>query len=259
MTKQITPIFAARLLMQDELYAFSSRTIADLFELNKFQASSLLERMVQSGLVARIERGKYLLLGLTHEKMFSNPLYIGCNLVIPVYISFWSALHFHGFTEQVPQTVFLATTRRKKAIAFHGRRYQFVTLKPEAFFGYRREMLAELPVVIADEAKAIIDSLALPEYAGGISEVAKALQNAAADDSLDLSVLIEYAGRLQNGSLSSRLGFLLESLGQTAAGLKASRGPVKLDSHRPMQGAFDKRWQLYINIELAELFPQGVA
>ncbi len=135
MAKQITPISAARLLMQHELYAFGSRTISDLFGLNKFQTSSLLERMVQPGLVARIERGKYLLLGLTHEKMFSNALYIGCNLVIPDYVSFWSSLHFHAFTEQVPQTVFLATTRRKKAITFHATRYQFVTLKPEAFSG----------------------------------------------------------------------------------------------------------------------------
>jgi len=73
--------------------------------------------MEQVGLVARIEQGKFLLLGLTPERVLSNPLYIGCNLITPAYISFWSALHYHGFTEQVPRTTFVATTHRKKEIA----------------------------------------------------------------------------------------------------------------------------------------------
>lgn len=259
MAQQITPISAAQILVQNELFAFNSRTVSALFKLDKFQTLGLLDRMEQSGLVARVEQGKFLLLGLTPEKVLSNPLYIGCNLVTPAYISFWSALHFHGFTEQAPRTTFVATTRRKKEITFRKMGFKFTTLKPEAFFGYRREMLAELPVVVADESKAILDSLNLPQYAGGISEVAKALQIAASEGKLEVPVLIEYAGRLQNGSLSSRLGYLLEILGQDTKDLKASKGPVKLDSHKPAGGVFNQRWQLYINIEKKDLFSQGVA
>ena len=140
MPQQIAPISAARKLTQDELFAFNSRTISALFRLDKFQTRSLLDRMEQSGLVARIEQGKFLLLGLTPEKVLSNPLYIGCNLVTPAYISFWSALHFHGFTEQAPRTTFMATTRRKKDIAFREMNFKFVTLQPLSFFGYRRKI-----------------------------------------------------------------------------------------------------------------------
>ncbi len=87
MTQQITPISAAQKLIQDELFAFNSRTISALFGLDKFQTLSLLDRMERAGLVARIEQGKFLLLGLTPERVLSNPLYIGCNLVTPAYIS----------------------------------------------------------------------------------------------------------------------------------------------------------------------------
>jgi len=258
MPQQITPISAAQKLTQDELFAFNSRTISALFRLDKFQTRSLLDRMEQVGLVARIEQGKFILLGLTPEKVLSNPLYIGCNLVTPAYISFWSALHFHGFTEQAPRTTFVATTRRKKEITFREMHFKFVTLNPKVFFGYWREPLAELPVVVADEPKSILDSLSLSQYAGGISEVAKALQIALSQDSLELPVLLEYAERLQNASLRSRLGYLLELLGQSISSLKAAKGPVKLDPQNPARGSYNKRWKLYVNIKPKDMFPQGV-
>jgi predicted transcriptional regulator of viral defense system len=136
--------------------------------------------------------------------------------------------------------------------------FKFVTLQPQAFFGYRREMLAELPVVVADEPKSILDSLSLPQYAGGISEVAKALQIAVSQGSLKIPVLLEYAERLQNASLRSRLGYLLELLGQSIGRLKPAKGPVKLDPLNPARGSFNNRWKLYVNIEPEDLFPQGV-
>jgi predicted transcriptional regulator of viral defense system len=259
MGQQLTPISAAQKLLQNELLAFNSRTISALFGLDKFQTLSLLDRMEQDGLVVRIEQGKFLLLGLTPERVLSNPLYIGCNLITPAYISFWSALHYHGFTEQVPRTTFIATTRRKKDIAFREMNFKFVTLQPLAFFGYRREMLAELPVVVADESKSILDSLSLPQYAGGLSEVAKALQIALSQGSLEMPLLLEYAERLQNASLRSRLGYLLELLGQSISSLKAAKGPVKLDPQNPARGSYNKRWKLYVNIQLQDLFSQGVA
>jgi len=254
MDQRITPFSVAQTLLNDELFSFTSRTFSALFGLDKFQTHNLLNRMEESGLVVRIERGKFLLLGLTPEKVLSNPLFVASNLATPAYVSFWSALHFHGFTEQVPRTVFIVTTQRKKQITFRDMHFQFVTLKPQHFFGYRREMLADLPIVIADEIKSILDSLALPQYAGGITEVAKAIQIAR----LEMDSVFEYVERLQNASLSSRLGYLLELLDQPVEKLQASKGPVKLDPQRPTRGAFNQRWQLYINVTQEELFPQGV-
>lgn len=258
MSQYISSLSTAQTLLQHGLYAFNSRTVADLFDLDKFQTARLLHRMERDGLVAAVERGKYLLLGLTPEKVLSNPLYIGVSMVSPAYISFWSALHFHGLTEQVPLTVFVATTRRKSQMTFHGTRYQFVTIKPQAFFGYRRELVDDLPILIADEAKTILDSLILPEYAGGIAEAAKALQIAVSEKMLDVNELIAYAVRLKSGSLASRLGYLLELLHQPTEGLPVPQGPVLLDPHQTERGTFHSRWKIYANIPTGELFPQGI-
>jgi hypothetical protein len=43
--------------------------------------------------------------------VLSNPLFAAGHLAAPAYVSYWSALHHDGFTEQVPLTTFVATTR----------------------------------------------------------------------------------------------------------------------------------------------------
>ena len=245
-------ISTARLLQQHELYTFHSATLADLLGLNKVRVAQLLGKMTEAGLTARIEHGKYLLLGLSPEQTLANPLHIASHLVTPSYISFWSALHYYGFTEQSPYTSFVATTRRKSPITFGKLRFQFVCLQPGAFFGYRRQQHAGLPVVIADEVKAVLDSLIFPDYAGGMSEAARALHNAL--EQLDTGTLLEYAALLSNPSLGSRLGFLLELFGKPVDILPVSKGPVKLDPQKPREGAYNARWRIYTNLDVEQLF-----
>lgn len=258
MLQQLTPISTARLLHQRELFAFERRTLADLLGVESSRLSPLLARMEQEGLIARLERGKYLLLGLTPEQTLSNPLFIASHLVTPGYVSFWSALHFHGLTEQAPRRVFVAVTRQKRPLTFRGMTFQFVRLSPHLFFGYRRETLGGLPLVVADEAKAILDSLSLPVYAGGVAEVAKALRTALQEGRVETAQLVEYAQRMGNASLSARLGCLLELLDQPAEGLEAPRGPLVLDPQRPRRGEYLRRWKVYLNLPIQELFPEGV-
>lgn len=254
--KQNNLVATAQILQEHDLFAFESRTLADLLGMNKVKVSQLLSRMETAGLVQRIERGKYLLLGLSPEHVLSNPLFIGCNLVTPAYVSFWSALHSYGFTEQVPRTTFVATTRRKPDLIFHEQYFRFVKLQPAIFFGYRRELQSGLPVVIADEEKAVLDSLRFPEYAGGFAETAKALRNAL--ERLNLATLSEYANRFNSPSLGSRLGYLLELFGVPADQVISARGPVGLDPQRPKIGTYNARWQVYINLPETELLPDEV-
>jgi predicted transcriptional regulator of viral defense system len=211
----------------------------------------LIARLRADGLVDEVERGKYLLLGLDPERVLSNPLFIASHLIAPAYVSYWSALHHYGFTEQVPLTTFVATTRKKRPVSFQGFRFHFVVLKPHKFFGYRRERIGDLPTVVADEAKAIVDSLDLLQHAGGIGEVAKALQVAL--ETVDVPTLIDYANRMENKSLGSRLGYLLESFGQSAEGLVHSVSPVKLDPTRPRTGHTVAPWQIVVNVPEHEL------
>ena len=266
MEEKVSPIYVARQLVQRDLFYFAPSLLTDLFNLDRRQAYRLIARLKDEGLVDEVEKGKYLLLGLEPERVLSNPLFIASHLVAPAYVSYWSALHFYGFTEQVPLTTFVATTKKKRPVTFRhkGRqsgsfqdfRFRFVTVKPHKFFGYRRERVGDLPVVIADEAKAIVDSLDLANYAGGVEEIAKALR--AALDTVEVETLVRYANRVGDKSLGSRMGYLLEALGQPAEKLIRSASPVKLDVSGSRSGETDPRWRVIINVPERSLIPQGV-
>jgi len=251
-----SPISAARWLQARELFYFSPAALADWLSLERSQVYRLVARMRAEGLVTEVEKGKYLLLGLEPERVLSNPLFVASQLVNPAYISYWSALHFHGLTTQAPQMIFCATTRKKRPVTFRGQTFRYVTLQPRKFFGYRREMMGALPVLVADEAKVIVDSLDQPRYAGGLGEVVQALRAALPD--LDLELLADYAARMEDKSLASRLGYLLERLGHPVEGLPISRSPVALDPGQPRQGKFHSRWRVVVNVPLAELLEEGV-
>jgi predicted transcriptional regulator of viral defense system len=256
MAEHLSSTYVAQRLHQLDLFYFTPSLLADLLSLERRQTYRLVARLKDEGLVDEVEKGKYLLLGLEPEQVLSNPLFIASHLVTPAYVSYWSALHYYGFTEQVPLTTFVATTKKKRPVSFRDFRFRFVTIKPHKFFGYRREMLGDLPVVVADEAKAIVDSLDLPHYAGGVTEIAKALQ--AALETVDVLTLVSYANQMEDRSLGSRLGYLLETLGHPVEGLISSVSLIKLDSSRPRIGRTDSRWQVVANISKAEMIPQGV-
>jgi predicted transcriptional regulator of viral defense system len=256
MNGNLSPIYVAQQLRQRDLFYFTPSLLADLFSLDRRRVYRLIARLKDKALITEVEQGKYLLLGLEPEQVLSNPLFIASHVVVPAYVSYWSALHFYGFTEQVPLTTFVATTKKKRPITFHNFRFRFVTVKPRKFFGYRREMIGDLPAVVADEAKAIVDSLDLPNYAGGVGEIAKALR--AALDTVEVETLVRYANRMGDKSLGSRLGYLLEALGRPVEGLIRSDSPVKLDVSGSRSGVTDPRWQVIVNVPERSLIAQGV-
>jgi len=82
--------------------------------------------MEHDGLVARLERGKYVLLGLNAEQALSNPLFLGNHFVIPSNVYFWLALHFYGLIKQASQQVSLAVARPKRLLTWCGITFRFV-------------------------------------------------------------------------------------------------------------------------------------
>lgn len=256
MAEHLDPISIAQQLRQRELFYFTPALVADLFSLDRRRTYRLIGRLKATGLVAEAEKGKFLLLGLEPERVLSNPLFIASHVGSPAYVSYWSALHYYGLTDQVPLITFVATTRKRRPLDFRGLRMRFVAIKPSKFFGYHRELLGELPVLIADEAKAIVDSLDQPRCAGGVGEVARALRRALG--TVATPTLVEYANRMENRALGSRLGYLLATLGQPAEGLHRSATTVPLDPARPLAGPRDATWRVIANLPAGEISAEGV-
>ena len=213
----------------------------------------LLSRLEKRGWVERIEKGKYIIIPLGAEKgeYTLHEFIIGSLLVKPSAIAYWSALNYHGFTEQISNTVFVQTTARKKKqdLRIFGVRYKIVRIKPEKFFGIEKVWIEEFQVSITDREKTVIDCLDKPRYCGGIIEVAKAFR-----EELDTEKLREYALRMNNSAVIRRLGYLCDYFGVDIDLPKPeTRNYILLDPTMPREGHVDSKWKVIINVELEGL------
>ncbi len=172
-------------------------------------------------------------------------------LVSPAAISHWSALHYHGLTDQIPRKVFVLTTtevavprvrkiskKRANEYRIGDTVYQFVQVKPERYFGTQEVWVGEARVTITDPERTLLDGLSTPEYCGDLAEVFHAFQ--VRGDALDVDRIIEYALKLDVAT-AKRLGWVLEQQGGNVGTLErlASlpiNGYRRLDSSGPQKG-----------------------
>lgn len=225
-----------------------------VFDVERGSLRVILSRMEDDGLVERLERGKYLVIPLSARKggYTLNEFVIGSELVEPYAISYWSALNYHGLTEQIPNTVFVQTTSRKKKrdLNVFGVRYLIIKISESKFFGVEKVWIDNVSINITDREKTIVDCLDRPEYCGGVIEVAKALNN----EVYDYDRLSRYAVNMKNSGVIRRLGYLCDYLGIPIV-LPAinSRNYLYLDPTMPKKGVTDRKWRLKVNISLGEL------
>jgi len=243
--------------MAKESQVFSFSQLYQKTHIKKEVLKVILSRMEEKGFIERIEKGKYLIIPLGSEKgkYTLHEFVIASYLVEPYAISYWSALHHYGLTEQIPGTVFVQTPARKKKniLEIFGVNYQIVRVKENKFFGVRKEWIEENPVSITDKEKTIIDCLDKPHYAGGILEAAKALKNG----SLDYNHLSAYAIRIGNFAVIRRLGYLCERMGVPLnLPQPRSKSYLLLDPTMPAKGENDAKWRLIINADT--LLPESL-
>lgn len=228
-------------------------TFNDALEMSNLSTKSLqkvLYRLQQKGAIERIEKGKYLIIPLGAEKgkYTLHEFVIGSLLVEPYSIAYWSALNYYSLTEQIPTTIFIQTNTKKFNInpKVFGIQYKIIKIKKEKMFGIRKEWIEETKINITDKEKTIIDCLDLPQYAGGIIEVAKALKN----NKFDRKKLENYAQRIGNSGVLRRLGYLFELLNIKIKLPKLNiRNYLLLDPTMPNKGPKSAKWRLIINLD----------
>lgn len=217
-----------------------------------------LERLQSKGWIRRIRRGRFAVVPLSSGADRSPQLHefiVAMELASPAVISYWSALNHHSMTEQLPRTVFVATDHpvRRQPGDVLGVTYKIVSLKPDKFFGVMKDWIDETPFSVTDREKTIIDGLDLPQYVGGVHEIAKALIGSW--KLLDEKKLRKYAAKIGNSAVAKRLGLIMETL--VLGNVEALRAAVPLapgfsplDPTMPKRGKYNTRWGLLVNAEI---------
>ncbi len=231
-------------------------TVDDAVKILKEKKSSvtkLLHDSTKNKWLFRLSKGKYLILPLeagVKPEFTEHEFIIASNLIGPSYISYWSALNYYGFTEQVSKTVFVATIKRKREMDILGLKIKFVTINKNKFFGFKKILVNNRPVNIAEKEKVIVDCLDLPRNCGGITEVIKSIGSA--KDELDFEKMEDYAKKMKNRAIINRLGYILELL-SIETKLKPGKYYVFLDPLIRKKIGYDAKWKIIENIPKADL------
>jgi predicted transcriptional regulator of viral defense system len=231
--------------------------IQDAIDVSYDEAKKIANNLVQKCWLDRLKSGTYLIVPLAAGETgeyTEHEFVIASHLADPMYISYWSALNYHGLTEQVPLTVFGATTEQVPTRDIHGVTYTFVTLTDTKFFGYDTLSIAAQQVNVASVEKTLVDCADHPEHCGGIAELAKGL--VAAD--VDGERLAEYLLCLGNGAAIKRIVYVadlfeLDLARRTELVDAFTSGYSKLDPTRGEDGHYASEYRLLTNVPEDEI------
>lgn len=227
----------------------------------------LLHSLAASGWVRRLRNGLYAVDETHRGGPAPHPFAIATALVQPAAISHWSALAYHGLTEQVPRMVTASTTKDvvtprmrsghrdsdpASVWEIDGLAIRYFRVQPAHFWGFDEVWVDEFSRVrITDRERTILDGFLAPEVFGSIAEIMGALEEHLTE--IEVPRLVTYALRYGQAATVKRLGYVLEALGVPAQVLRPLRdAPIHgyrlLDPQGPDEGRNTAAWHLRLNL-----------
>ncbi len=189
------------------------------------------------------------------EDFIVHDFVIASHLDKPYYIGFWSALNYHGLSDQIPKSVFIATNKAKKALAILNTEFVFVQISKNRFTGIEKIDVENQRVNISNVNKTIADCLDHPEHSGGIEEVARAIYFS--HEELNFKKIKGYALKMRNIAILKRLGYILEKTGlleeykDVFKDIQLTKGYPKFDTLSRKKGKYNEKWKLMINVDIS--------
>jgi predicted transcriptional regulator of viral defense system len=236
----------------DEAYSLLSNSSKDAVK-------RMLGNMVKRGLLMRVKEGLYYVIPFEQEpETFMPDWHLLSQYLIgdaEYYVGYFSALQIHSLTTQpnLKEQIVVNKQIKPSTLLVKGVPFQFIYHNEEHFFGNKKTWIDSFnKIQCSDLEKTFIDCLFKPQYAGGITEIAKAIQKS--KDKIDYPKLLDYSKRFNSQAVIKRLGFLLELLeieNPIIDKLQKLRTNsfVALEPSYPKEGKTIFRWAIQQNID----------
>ena len=219
----------------------------------------LLSDMTKRGVIMRIKDGLYHRIPYEQQpdQYFPNWHLTARAIAQPkeYYIGFYSALDIHGLITQPSMTEQVVTYAqiKPKVQKVKNVRFEFITLSEKRFFGYKKHWIDDFHKVnCSDLEKTFLDCLYKPDYAGGITEITKALHKSR--EKLQPMKFQEYLVKFNTQVVYKRLGFIIGTLElfpelQKFIAGKVSSSYAPLDPSLNKHGNYNSKWGIIDNID----------
>lgn len=208
------------------------------------QTKNLLTKLVKNGWLIRIKRGLYAISEMSTRGFLSVSPYRVANLLVQdSYVSFESALHYHGMFDQLTKGVKSVSLKAYHTTALQGIEYRFVKTKPEYYFGWQEAAVENSTVRIATVEKALIDMVNFHKSKYTIDVVIEKIRDHKRD--IDIVQLTHDLAPFSIATIKT-FGFTLDLLGRDSSAL-LKLAHEKRGTHRMFAGdkKFNAKWRLY--------------
>jgi len=206
-------------------------------------AKNVVTRLTHNGWLIRIKRGLYAISDLSNRGFLSlSPSVVANLLVKDSYVSFESALAYHGMFDQLTNKTISISRAQYKSVQLQSVEYSFVKVMEKWFFGWKEVNIDNKTVRMATAEKALIDKIQFHKSKYTVDLVVEKILMY--KGSLDMQKMIEYLGKMSLTTIKT-FGFLFDLLGIDSGKLY---NQVKLKGTHcmlPGDAKFNAKWRLY--------------
>lgn len=237
----------------------SAVTVVDaaaILNIKAAAATKILSRWTKQGWLERVGHGLYVPNPLSSTEVSSSDG--GFAIVSDIigeegYICGWSALMYHGITEQIFHDLSLASFKwsRNKKIKLQKSTCYIYKIHLKDTIGLKVLWHNNKKVFISDMHKTILDILSHPSCGAGFMHVVDCFRNYFNSSDCNIDQILKYAEASKiKGVFYKRLGYLLEVNKGDQTHIDycfahKSSGYSRLDP-KTKEGSFCSRWQLII-------------
>lgn len=230
---------------------FNLEMIRNTGDFSDSEIFQVLRTLIRSEIIIRIERGKYL------KNDFNNEFVIGNFLAPDGGIAYWTALNYHGLTEQFANVIFVQTAKRRSAMVMvNNLKFKLIKINSNKIMGYKVVGFGNHKYKITDVEKTLVDCFDLPQHAGWYQEIIKAFNRA----NINFKKLVKYCKAINNKSVTKRLAYLSELLNKEGLEEFITYAKSILSDEYSLfeidgieKGKYNSRWKLIINIPEKEI------
>ncbi len=188
-------------------YDFLSKalvTIEDFSQsLTKQKRSQLINSLIQDNRLRKIKNGLYASVNPITQDVFANKFEIATALHKDCWVSYHSALEFHGVGNQLYSEVQISCKQQHKAFEFGGLEYIFYT--NQSIDGVMT-LEQNATIRVTDLEKTVVDCLDRIDLAGGLEEIVTTFSGITY---LDEKKLVRYLQNANKKVLFKKAGYLL--------------------------------------------------
>lgn len=226
---------------------------------NVNSAKDLLFNYNKQGLVEQIRRNLYSVTDLANKVAVATKFEIGSHISPSSYLSYHSALEFHGIAHQVFYNLYISSETKFNDFDFGGIHY--VYCKSAQSLGVETPSMNSL-VRVTDLERTIVDCLDRLQRAGGLEEFIHSLSMVTY---LNEGRLLDYLDAYNKAFLYKKVGFVLQQF-QTQLKLSPAfiatckqkgAAHVKYLTNPEESDSFFKEWNIYAPTNIRSYLEQG--